>query len=111
MMENDDGIRNVKSHACGIVPESVLMDKSLSLEARTVLAYLVSRPNHLVMRLSRIREVLGISDDQAWEGIQKELIDSGYLHVYIRIDEAGQEHQDVTVTDYPIRTPKPVKEA
>jgi hypothetical protein len=60
------------------VPNRVLDDKRLCLEAKGLLCWLLSRPNDWTFRLALIGPLLGIGRDKT-ERLFRELIDAGYV--------------------------------
>lgn len=97
----NDGIRIYKKHAFGIVADSVLTDKTLSLSTRAVLAYLVGRPNGWTIHISHLRQVLGISDT-VWRRARLQLMQAGYLQQFRFRDPEGKIRWDISVSDTPI---------
>jgi hypothetical protein len=61
-----------------IVPNTLVDDKRLSIEAKGLLAYLISRPNNWTVRHSHLHKELGIGRDKL-QRILRELIRAGYL--------------------------------
>ena len=62
----------------GAVPECILEDRRISLSARCIAAWIITRPRGWVVRRWHLLEVLGIGLD-AWWAARRQLIDAGYL--------------------------------
>lgn len=62
----------------GQVPDAILEDKSMSLETRAVLGYLVGRSDGFSTAVGRLCFVLGIKDAR-WRRIRREMEAAGYF--------------------------------
>jgi hypothetical protein len=60
-----------------VVPDNLLENKSLSLQARAVAGWLVGRSDNFEIRISSLKRILGITDF-VWVKIRKELEKNGY---------------------------------
>lgn len=69
-----------------VIHNDVLLDKRLSWKAKGVLAYLLSKPNDWVVRITDIRNKAK-EGDKAVRGAIQELLDGGYLSRRIVRDE------------------------
>ena len=56
----------------GVVPDALLLDRSLSLRARALLAYLIGRPADWTPVVGQLCSSLGITDF-SWRGLRIEL--------------------------------------
>jgi hypothetical protein len=75
------GMSVVRRHHNGnfvVIPNSLYDDSRLSIEAKGLLGYLLSRPHNWTFRLSQIATKLGIGRDKV-ERIFNELINAGYV--------------------------------
>jgi hypothetical protein len=79
-----------------IVPNRVFEDDRLSVEAKGVLGYLLSRPHDWTIRLVQIGPTLKIGRDKL-ERIFKELIEAGYV---LRGDQTRTKCQQWGPTEY-----------
>jgi hypothetical protein len=92
-----------------IVPNALVDDKRLSIEAKGLLAYLISRPNNWTVRHSHLHKELGIGRDKL-QRILRELIRAGYLE---RDDEQPRDDDNQFAAyhyicrDVPISTAPP----
>ena len=60
-----------------MVPDNLLENKTLSLQARAVAGWLVGRSDNFEIRISSLKRILGITDF-VWVKIRKELEKNGY---------------------------------
>lgn len=60
-----------------VVPDNLLENKTLSLQARAVAGWLVGRSDNFEIRISSLKRILGITDF-VWVKIRKELEKNGY---------------------------------
>lgn len=61
------------------IPQSVLCNKCLSLEARLVLGWLIGRPSGWILNIGHMTNELGITE-QKWRRIRNELISGGFFN-------------------------------
>ena len=85
------------------VPNEVFTNQSLSICARWLIGYLLTKPDHWVVRVADIQNVGGIGRDKAY-ALLKELIEVGYI-VKHESREAGTYHEvEYIVMDSPETT-------
>lgn len=72
----------------GIVPDFLLENRILSLQARCVAAWLVGRSDNFEIRIESLRRMLGISEN-GWRTIRKELEFAGFWKSFRKSDEKG----------------------
>ena len=70
-------VRNRLQLPFGIVPNSLLEDKRLSLQARALAAWLVGRADGFEIRIEALKKMLGISD-KIWVSARRELENVGW---------------------------------
>lgn len=70
------------------IPNDVLTDQRMSIEARWLLAYLLTKPHNWVVRIADIRKSGGIGRDKAYS-LLKELCDIGYIKKVESREEGG----------------------
>lgn len=63
--------------AYSAIPDRILEDKRLSLQARAALGWMIGRPGGWVLKVEYMKFVLGISE-KAWKKIRGELKEHGY---------------------------------
>jgi hypothetical protein len=94
----------------GVVPNTVLADKTLSLRAKGLYAYLNSKPSNWQFRLDRVESVDGI---QAVRSAMNELIERGYVerrkiyddkhrfrgYIYILKEQPGEAVPESEITE------------
>jgi len=78
-MSQERIIRVNKSENYAMIRNEVLTDKRLSWEARGVLAYLLSKPNHWIVRNADLLAA-GNAGRKKMRRILQELKDAGYMH-------------------------------
>ena len=61
----------------GIVPNALLEDKRLSLQARALAAWLIGRADGFEIRVEALKKMLGITD-KIWVSVRKELEKVGW---------------------------------
>ena len=71
------------------IPNEVVTNTNLSIEARWLLVYLLTKPHAWVVRIENIRRVGNIGRNKAYELI-KELVDAGYVQKHETRSEDGQ---------------------
>jgi hypothetical protein len=64
------------------IPNSVLVDDRLSIEAKGVLCYLLSLPDNWEVRLPQVAATLKIGRDKC-QRIMSELREAGYVHLHV----------------------------
>lgn len=72
----------------GIVPDSLLENRDLSLPARAVAAWLVGRSDNFEIRTEALRRILGISEN-GWRTVRKELEGAGFWKSERNRDKRG----------------------
>lgn len=70
------------------IPNDVLTDQRMSIEARWLLAYLLTKPHTWVVRVGDIRNSGGIGRDKAYS-LLKELCEIGYIKKVESREEGG----------------------
>jgi len=70
------------------LPNAIWTDEHLSIEAKGVLGYLLSRPHNWNVRLAQVGRVLNIGKDRL-QGIFRQLIEAGYVTREQRRTEGG----------------------
>lgn len=70
-------VRNKLQLPFGIVPNALLEDKRLSLQARALAAWLVGRADGFEIRIEALKKMLGISD-KIWVSARRELETVGW---------------------------------
>lgn len=71
------------------IPNEAVTNTKLSIEARWLLIYLLTKPNNWVVRVGDIRNSGGIGRDKAY-ALMKELCDAGYIEKRESRSEDGQ---------------------
>jgi predicted transcriptional regulator len=92
-----------------ILPNAIFVDERLSIEAKGVLAYLLSRPNKWAVRLEQVGRILNVGRRKL-QRVFRELISAGYVtREQRRIAGAQRFGQvDYVVRDVPVTVTKPV---
>lgn len=72
-----------------VVPNSVVADEKLSIEARGLFAYLMSLPDGWVFRTNHLKRVYGVGRDKYYR-LVRELKERGYLVVKVPKDSLGR---------------------
>ena len=92
-----------------ILPNAIFLDQSLSIEAKGVLGYLLSRPNKWSVRLEQVGRTLNIGRRKL-QRIFRELISAGYVtREQRRVTGAQRFGQvDYVVRDVPVTIGRPV---
>jgi len=105
MSENENkGTRiKVRARPYSVVPDSILMDKSLSTTARLTLAYMIGRGQDWVFYVRQVQAALGLSESR-WSGARRELEAGGYLKQIRRQGTAGRWVWELEVYDTPTTT-------
>lgn len=70
------------------IPNDVVTDQRMSIEARWLLTYLLTKPHNWVVRVGDIRNSGGIGRDKAY-ALLKELCEIGYIKKVESRDEGG----------------------
>jgi len=86
-------VRDRVSDNFTIIPNSILNDRRLSVEAQGVLCYLASKPDHWKVRAAEIESRFGMRTKKR-RRIMRELADAGYLSITTGGPSGGY---DVTV--------------
>lgn len=71
-------IRRRRNSAFTIVPNALLADGRLSIEARWLVAYFLSAPRGQTISIDAIRDAAGIGKDKAYRSLN-EALSAGYL--------------------------------
>lgn len=71
------------------IPNEVITNTNLTIEARWLLVYLLSKPHSWIVRIEDIRRVGGIGRDKGYS-LLKELVDAGYVQKHETRTEDGQ---------------------
>lgn len=95
-----------KTRPWAAVPNDLLEDRSLSLRARLVLAWMVGRPDGWEIMVWHMCSTLDMSD-HVWASIRKELEAAGYYQQDRRRAEDGRIQWVKTVRDIPEPAPSP----
>jgi predicted transcriptional regulator len=92
-----------------VVPNAIFVDERLSIEAKGVLAYLLSRPNKWSVRLEQVGRILNVGRRKL-QRVFRELITAGYVtREQRRIAGAQRFGQvDYVVRDVPVTVTRPV---
>ena len=92
-----------------ILPNAIFLDQSLSIEAKGVLGYLLSRPNKWSVRLEQVGRTLNIGRRKL-QRIFRELISGGYVTREQRRVAGAQRfgQVDYVVRDVPVTIGQPV---
>ena len=92
------------------IPNEVVTNTNLSIEARWLLVYLLTKPHAWIVRIEDIRRVGGIGRDKGYS-LLRELVDAGYVQKQETRTEDGQYGAvEYLVYDEPFpENPNPVK--
>lgn len=93
-------IQVIKKRRYGSLPEDLLEDKRLSLDARLVAAWLEIKPDGWIVKIGHLRWALGIPGDTRWSRIASELQDAGYLKRRRVQGEGGRWGWEVTFVSF-----------
>lgn len=93
-------LRIEKKRAFSAVPDDILTDQRLSLDARAVLSYLVGRPAGWTFFVAQVQHALGVTD-LVWSRVRRELEAAGYYRQNKTRDAAGKIGWDIVVFDTP----------
>lgn len=104
---SDPQIKVRKKRAYSAVPDDVLTNKSLSVSARLVLAYMIGRPDGWVIYVSQVCYAIGIGTGGKWRGVRNELEKAGYFRQMRVRGEDGKIKWHHEVTDDPTILSKP----
>lgn len=93
------------------LPNIVLTDERISIEARWCLAYLLSKPDNWQVQTANIQNVGNVGKDKAHRLI-RELIEAGWIsRSAVRSDNGTFDGYEYVVTDSPSNIPSPCPEA
>lgn len=98
---SDPQIKVMKKRAYSSVPDDILTNKSLSVPARLVLAYMIGRPDGWVIYVSQICHAIGISTGGKWRRVRNELEKAGYFRQVRERGVDGKIKWQHEVTDDP----------
>lgn len=98
------GVRNARYTT---VPNHVFEDSRLSMEARWLLGYLLSKPDGWIVRLGDIRKKGGCGRDKA-RSMVSELVDAGYAEKEAARKDGKFNGLAVVIYDEPITAPQTV---
>lgn len=93
-------LRIEKKRAFSAVPDDILTDQRLGLDARCALAYMVGRPDGWDYYVTQIQRALGISEAR-WVRMRKELEGAGYYRQRKVRTAAGRIGWEIVVSDTP----------
>lgn len=83
------------------IPNEVVTNTNLSIEARWLLVYLLTKPHSWIVRAGDIRQVGGVGRDKAYS-LLNELVGSGYVKKEeVRKDDGMFANIEYTVFDQP----------
>lgn len=95
-------LKVTKRRAFSAVPDDILTDKNLSIEARAVLSFIVGRPEGWNYYVGQICRAMGVSETR-WRRIRAEMQQAGYYRQTRRRGPDGRLVWDIEVSDTPIR--------
>lgn len=93
-----------KRRTWSAIPDDILQDKALSLDARAVLGWMIGRPDGWIIRVGPMLGTLGLTK-HIWSRIRGELLRAGYLFQARHADEHGRITWLIEVTDDPSDPP------
>lgn len=96
-----------KKRAYSAVPDDILTDKSLSVSARLVLAYMIGRPDGWVIHVSQVCSAIGIGTGGQWRRVRNELENAGFFIQTRTRGADGKIKWHHEVTDVPTILSKP----
>ena len=100
-------IRRRRNSAFTIVPNALLADSRLSIEARWLIAYLLSKPDDWEVRIPEIQTAAGVGRNKAYQMVA-EAVGAGYLHrVADRSNDGKMLGYSYDVYDEPPAQPLP----
>ena len=82
-------IRRKRENNYTIVPNSILEDDRMSFEARGLLTYILTRPDHWEVQTAQLQEVTGFGRDKC-QRLVREILECGYGKRETKHDEKGQ---------------------
>lgn len=91
-------IQIIKKRPFSAVPDDILTNKALSVEARLALAYLIGRPENWVIYVWQVQQAVGLSEAR-WARVRKELVAAGYFSQKRLQNENGRWVWQNTITD------------
>lgn len=102
---SDDQITVVKRRAWSAVPDDILEDNRISLDARAVLGWMVGRHPDWKLYIRQMQHILGMTEGK-WKSIRKELETNGYYRQERVQLPSGKLYWRKYVTDVP-ESPSP----
>lgn len=96
-----------KKRAWSAVPDDILTNKSLSVSARLVLAYMIGRPDGWVIHVSQVCSAIGIGTGGQWRRVRNELENVGFFIQTRTRGADGKIKWHHEVTDVPTILSKP----
>lgn len=87
------------------LPNRVLEDTEISAEARWLVAYLLSKPDHWILRRTNIEKMVPCGRDKAYKLI-KELVKRGYVQREINRDGGKFNAVQYVIYDEPVSPPE-----
>lgn len=96
-----------KKRAYSAVPDDILTNKSLSVSARLVLAYMIGRPDGWVIYVSQVCSAIGIGTGGQWRRVRNELENAGFFIQTRTRGADGKIKWHHEVTDVPTILSKP----
>lgn len=93
-----------KRRTWSAIPDDILQDKTLSLDTRAVLGWMIGRPDGWIIRIGPMLGALGLTK-HIWSRIRGELQRAGYLFQARHSDEHGRIAWQIEVTDDPSDPP------
>lgn len=96
-----------KKRAYSAVPDDILTNKSLSVSARLVLAYMIGRPDGWVIYVSQVCSAIGIGTGGQWRRVRNELENAGFFSQTRTRARDGKIKWHHEVTDVPTILSKP----
>lgn len=96
-----------KKRAYSAVPDDILTNKSLSVSARLVLAYMIGRPDGWVIHVSQVCSAIGIGTGGQWRRVRNELENAGFFIQTRTRGADGKIKWHHEVTDIPTILSKP----
>lgn len=81
-------IRRERTENYTVIPNHIWSDEWVSFEAKSILAYLLSRPNHWKINTKQLKKKTGFGRDKIQKLI-RELVERGYIQRETAKDEKG----------------------
>lgn len=100
--KNTGKLEGVMSKGYGIIPKLIMKDKDLSIEAKSIYAYLVSYTGSgttAYPSVSLMCSDLGISKDRFYRH-RKKLVEKGYIKIEQHQNETGWSNNVYTITSF-----------